>query len=105
MTDADLWAAWRLWMIVAAAVVLVAAALLVAIWLTARSIAVHAARALAHAEAIRGNTQPIWELQVTNETAEALLETVGAIEAKASALVEAVSGHAVAGDGRDQPWR
>ena len=29
MTDADLWAAWRVWMLVASLIILVAAALLV----------------------------------------------------------------------------
>jgi hypothetical protein len=100
MTDAELWAAWRLWMAVATVVVLIAAGLLVTIWLTARSIAFHAARALRLAEAIRANTQPIWALQATNEAAEALLDTVRSIETKASALVEALQGHAAAGGRR-----
>ena len=42
MTDADLWAAWRLWLMLAVAIILVAAALLITIWLTARSILAHA---------------------------------------------------------------
>ena len=46
MTSADLWASWRLWMLVATVIIAVAAALLVTIWLTARSIAAHATRAL-----------------------------------------------------------
>jgi hypothetical protein len=96
MTGAELWAVWRLWMIVAAAVVAVAAALLITIWLTARSIAAHATRALRAAEAIRASTQPIWALQATNETAEALRDTVRAIEAKSAALAEAVEQHAAA---------
>jgi hypothetical protein len=94
MTDAELWAAWRFWMLVAAAVILVAAALLVTIWLTARSIAAHARRALLAAEGIRGNTQPIWELQRTNEAAEDLRDTGHAIETKAGALAEALESHA-----------
>jgi hypothetical protein len=100
MTDADLWAAWRLWMAVGAAIVLVAAALLVAIWVTARSIAGHARRALAAAEAIRANTAPVWALQTTNEVAAEMLETVRAIEAKTTALVEALGSHAGAGGSR-----
>src|SRR5947209_135375 len=76
MTSADLWAAWRLWMLVAAAIIAVAAALLVTIWLTARSIAVHATHALKAAEAIRNNTRVIWELQTTNEVAEQIRDTV-----------------------------
>ena len=97
MSDADLWAAWRLWMIVATVIVLVAASLLVTIWLTARSIHAHALRALAAAEKIRVQTLPIWELQTTNEVAGRMLETVRAIEAKGGALGQAVSATTVGG--------
>jgi hypothetical protein len=100
MTDAELWAAWRLWMLVAVAVVLVAAALLVTIWLTARSIAAHARRALAALEAIRANTGAIWALQTTNELAEDLRDTVRDIETKSAALAEALESHAAAGGRR-----
>jgi uncharacterized cupredoxin-like copper-binding protein len=100
MTDAELWAAWRLWMLVAAAVVVVAAALLVTIWLTARSIAAQAGRALAALETIRANTRALWELQTTNEVAEELRDTVRDIEAKSAALVEALESHAAAGGRR-----
>ena len=98
MTDADLWAAWRVWMAVGVVVVLVAAALLVTIWLTARSIAAHARRAVRALEAIRENTRAIWGLQTTNEVAEELRDTVRDIETKAAALVEALQSHAAAGD-------
>ena len=96
MTSADLWAAWRLWMLVASAVVVVAAGLLITIWLTARGIVVHATRALRAAEAIRVNTQPIWNLQTTNVVAESLRDTVRDIERKATALVDALHGQAAA---------
>ena len=96
MTSAELWAAWRLWMLVGGVVVLVAAALLVTIWLTARSIADQAARALRAAEAIRDSTRAIWELQTTNEVAEQLRETVHDIETKAAKLVEALESRAAA---------
>ena len=94
MTDADLWAAWRLWMIVAAVIIVVAAVLLITIWLTARSILAHAIRALNAAEKIRQQTLPIWELQTSNEVAEELLATVQSIEAKGGKLVEALESHA-----------
>jgi hypothetical protein len=96
MTDAELWSAWRLWMVVAGLVVLVAAALLLTIWLTARSILAHARRALSAAEAIRDHTRPIWALQATNEVAEELLDTIRAIEAKSAQLVSALEGHTAA---------
>lgn len=94
MTEADLWGAWRFWMLVAGAVVLIAAALLITIWLTARGILSHAVRALHAAEKIRQNTLPIWELQTTNEVATELLATVESIEAKGGKLAEALQSHA-----------
>jgi hypothetical protein len=96
MTSAELWAAWRLWMVVSGAVVVVAAALLVTIWLTARSIAVQGMRALRAAEAIRDQTRAIRELQTTNEVAQDIRDTVRDIEAKATRLVEALQGHPAA---------
>ena len=98
MTASGLWVAWGVWMAVAAAIILVAAALLVTIWLTARSIAAHAGRAIVALEAIRENTRAIWALQTTNEVAVDLRDTVRDIETKAAALVEALQGHAAAGD-------
>ncbi len=94
MTDADLWAAWRMWLVVAVIIILIAASLLITIWLTARSIVAHALRALAAAESIRENTLSIWELQTTNEVASEMLETVRAIEAKGGLLAAALDGHA-----------
>lgn len=87
MTDAELWAAWRLWMLVAAAVVVIAAALLVTIWLLARRIVADAGRILVAAEAIRQRTAPIWELQTTNDAAEQILAAVKSVEARAGRLV------------------
>jgi hypothetical protein len=95
MTDADLWAAWRLWMGVATVVILIAAGLLITIWLTARKILTDAVRALNAAEAIRANTQPIWGLQHTNTVAEDILDTVRAIEGKAKLLAGALTGKEV----------
>ena len=94
MTSADLWAAWRLWMAVATVVILIAASLLITIWLTARSIAAQATRALRAVEAIRDNTRVIWELQTTNEVAEQIRDTVCDIETKSQKLVDALQGHA-----------
>jgi sensor c-di-GMP phosphodiesterase-like protein len=99
MSSAELWAAWRLWMAVAGVIILIAAALLVTIWLTARSIARHATRALQAVEAIRENTRVIWQLQTTNEGAEQIRDTVCEIEAKSRKLVDALRGQA-AGSGR-----
>ncbi len=95
MSDADLWAAWRLWMGLATLVVLIAAALLVTIWLTARKIYADAVRALNAAQAIRVQTQPIWGLQHTNGFVEDILDTVRAIEQKATLLADALAAKGV----------
>lgn len=95
MSDAELWAAWRLWLAVAAVVVLIAASLLVAIWLTARRILAEALRALAAAETIQKNTAAIWELQATNQVAERILETVESIERKGGTLAQALEQQAM----------
>jgi len=86
-------------MALAVVVILIAAALLITIWLTARSILAHAVRALAAAEKIRESTMPIWALETTNEVAGELLETVQSIEAKGGALVAALESHAGASGG------
>ena len=100
MTSVDLWAAWRLWMLVSTVIIAVAAALLVTIWLTARSIAAHATRALRAAEAIRDNTRVIWQLQTTNDVAEEIRDTVCEIESKATKLIDALQNPAAAAGGR-----
>ncbi len=92
MTDAELWASWRIWMGVATVVILIAAALLIIIWLTARRILADAVRALNAVEAIRAQTQPIWALEQTNLVAEDILTTVQAIEHKGGLLAGALQG-------------
>lgn len=85
--------AWGLWMGVAGVVVVIAAGLLITIWLTARAIYQHAVRALTAAEAIRVNTLPIWEIQTSNEVAVQILATVQAIESKGGLLARALQKH------------
>ena len=94
MTDGDLWAAWRLWISVAALVVVIAAALLILIWRTARGILSEAVRALNAAEKIRESTMPIWALATTNDVATGLLTTVQHIEKTGGALAAALESHA-----------
>jgi hypothetical protein len=95
VTDADLWALWRMWMIVAGLIVLIAASLLVVVWTTARRIREEALRALAAVETIQRNTSSIWALQTTNEVALHMAETVEAIQQKGAALVDALAGRTV----------
>lgn len=91
MTNADLWTTWSLWLGVAVVVVALAAALLIAIIVTARGILAEAVRARAAAEAIRVNTLPIWALQTSNEVAADLLTTVQSIETHGGALAAALT--------------
>ena len=100
MTDAELWGAWRIWMAIAVGIIVVAAALLITIWLTARRILADAGRALKAAEAIRASTQPIWALEKTNDVAEDLLATVRSIEQKGGTLAAALESHSGAGGRR-----
>ena len=100
MTDAELWAAWRFWMAVAAVVIARGGG-------AARDHLAHGAqhRRPRAARARRGGGDPrqhaaIWALQTTNEVAEEMLDTVRAIETKAAALVEALESHAGAGGRR-----
>ena len=95
MTDVDLWAAWRLWMVVATVVVLTAASLLIVIWLTARRIYADALRALNAAQAIRAQTQPTWSLEQTNDVAQDILRAVQAIEQKSTLLADALAAKGV----------
>jgi len=53
MTDGELWSAWRIWMGVATVVVLIAATLLVIIWLTALGLA----RTMRHRHSLAKLTQ------------------------------------------------
>ena len=94
MSDADLWSAWRMWMLLAVVIILVAAVLLVMIWRTARGIYSEAVRALTAAESIRENTMPIWALKTTNEVAGEMLATVQSIEKNGGALAAALESHA-----------
>ena len=94
MSDAELWSAWRLWMVLATVIVLVAATLLIVIWRTARGIYAEAVRALIAAEKIRVNTMPIWALETTNEVATEILTTVQHIEQTGGALAAALESHA-----------
>lgn len=86
MTDAALYYTWFVSLAVAGVVVVIAAALLLAVLSTARSIEQGAATALEQVGAIRENTLSIWALQETNEVAaqlesgaEAILQNAGQI--------------------------
>ena len=92
MTDADLFRLWYLWLAIGGAIVVIAASLLVTIWLTARRIEQQARRALVAVERIRTSTQPIWALDSTNQVADDLLAASRDLEAHGAMIVSALGG-------------
>ncbi len=94
MTDAELFTWWLVGLGIAAVVVLLAAALLVAILLTARSILGHAGQALEVAEQIAADTDVIWKLDETNRMAGELLEAAASIEQHGGHIARTVHGAA-----------
>ena len=92
MTDADLFRLWYLWLATGGAIVVVAAVLLVTIWLTARGIEREARRALAAVERIGAATRPIWKLDDTNQVADELLAAARDLEAHGGAIAATLGG-------------
>jgi hypothetical protein len=70
----------------------IAASLLVTIWLTARGIEREARRALVAVERIRTSTQPIWTLDSTNQVADNLLAAARDLEAHGAMIASALGG-------------
>lgn len=69
MTDQQILTYWSMGLIVAVLVVVIAAALLIAVFMVARSIERGAGAALGIVKQIREHTQVIWALQDTNQVA------------------------------------
>lgn len=100
MSDAQLYAIWGWSLGVAAVVVVLAAALLIAILLVARSILAHAGQALDALHEIDLSTRVIWELEETNRVAGEILETAESIEVRGARISGALHGeHATSGGG------
>lgn len=91
MTDGELFTIFAWGLGIAAVLIVVAAALLVAIWLVARAILGHAAEALEAAEQIATDTQVIWQLADTNSIAGEILMGAESIESHGAQIVAAVS--------------
>lgn len=91
MSDSELFSLFAWGLGIAVALVAVAAALLVGIWLAARAILGHAAEALGAAELIAADTQVIWQLDETNRVAGEILMGAESIESHGAQIVDAVS--------------
>ncbi len=92
MTDAQLYAIWGWSLGMAAVVVVLAAALLIAILLVARSILAHAGQALDALHEIDASTRVIWDLEETNRVAGEILETTESIEERGARISGALHG-------------
>lgn len=92
MTDADVYRLWYVWLVIGGAIVVVVAALLITIWITARGIEREALRALRAVERIGAGTRPIWRLDETNRLADELLGAARDLETHGSAIAATLGG-------------
>lgn len=90
MDEATLYNEWFIGLGLAGVVVLVAAVLLLLIWIAARRILKLAKAALGIVVRIRQNTNSIWSLQQTNELAGNILVEAGEIKSHAGLVAEAL---------------
>lgn len=90
MTDPQLYANWYLALVLAAAVILIAAGLLIAVWMAARRILRLAGTALELVRQIKANTQSVWALEETNETAADLRDASASIRDHANGVARAL---------------
>ncbi len=90
MTDQAILSYWLIGLGIFALVILIAAALLITILMTARSIERGATVALGVVKQIRQNTDVIWKLQDTNSVAQQLLGGANAILKDAGEIATAL---------------
>jgi hypothetical protein len=90
MTDQQFLNLWYLYLAIGGVVVLIAAALLIAVFLAARSIEGNAGVALAKVKRVRENTQVLWALQDTNKVAAQLHAGAESILSHAGQIAQAL---------------
>lgn len=90
MTDAELFTNWTIGLGLAAVVVVIAAVLLILIWQAARRILTLAVAALDLVKQINQNTQTIWQLEATNQTALDILTDARSIRDHGAAVAQAL---------------
>ncbi len=91
MDDATLLSTWATGLTVACVLVVAAAALLIGIWLAARRILRTAVRTLGVVEKIKANTQSIWALEQTGDTARDLAEAAEAIRGHGATIAKVLT--------------
>lgn len=90
MSDAAYYREFHIALALAGAVVVIAATLLILIWVAARRILSLATAALGIVTTIKENTMSIWDLQDTNHTAIDILQEADKIEENAGAVAQAL---------------
>lgn len=90
MENTELIDEWWIGLAIVAAIVVIAAFLLILVWLAAKRILRLAGTALKVVKEIRYNTQSIWELEKTNGVAVNIQEEAQAIESHAGLVAEAL---------------
>lgn len=90
MDDAALYSNWYFGLAIAVVLIIAAATLLILVWLAARRIRKLAKAALGLVVQIKDNTQSIWELQKTNNSAASILTDTEDIKNHAVLVAEAL---------------
>jgi len=90
MNDSEYYNQFYIGLAIAAAIVVIAATLLILVWLAARRILKLAASAITIVVKIKENTMSIWELQQTNNKAVDILSEADTIEDSAVKVAQAL---------------
>ena len=90
MENTALYNEWLIGLAIVSAIVVIAAVLLILIWLAAKRILRLASVALEVVKEIQNNTNSIWELEKTNIVAGAIQDEAKAIENHATLVAEAL---------------
>jgi hypothetical protein len=100
MSEKEFKGTWFSWAALIALIVAAVAGLLLAIIATAQQILANAVKALGLAKEIVENTNPIWNLQTTNEVVGELVEGARAIEEHATKLADTLETPAIAAENK-----
>ena len=90
MENTALYNEWLIGLVIVSAIVVIAAVLLIMIWLAAKRILRLARIALEVVKEIQNNTNSIWELEKTNAVAVSIQDEAKAIENHATLVAEAL---------------
>lgn len=90
MEDETLFNEWLIGLVLVSLIVVIAAVLLILVFLAAKRILRLAGAALEIVTQIKNNTQSIWELETTNKVAVDIQNEAEAIEAHATLVAEAL---------------